>query len=461
MAAQKQKSFNQFGECFGRFVPQEHLCPAQKGAHSRQRVFSRENTFWAFFCQVLDADGGCREVVAKLRSYAALKSMRMPSASSAAYCKARKKLHEEDLSAILSHTALPVRQSAGCGLVGGRRVVVVDGTGVSMPDTSANQAEWPQQRHQKPGCGFPTAHICGCFELASGILLSHETGNKKNSELGLFRKQWAVFKEGDILLGDKMFCSYYDIAKLKERPVDSVVTLPARNRKPIGEAHAMKALGENDLLIKWSKPAWNKRAAYSREQWESLPEELMLRQIKVDVGTDGFRTQQFHIITTLLDPVAYPVGNLAELYFRRWDVELFLRDIKTTMGMDVLRCKSPGMVRKEILMHFIVYNCVRRLMHESAQARGKEVRRISFKGSLQSIRQWEPCLEQARKSLRERRRILDLLYESIARRQVTERPGRSEPRCVKRRSKPYQLLTAPRHEMKETKHRSKYRAKAA
>ena len=387
--------------------------------------------------------------------------MELPSSSTAAYCKARAKLEEKDLSDIFSHTAASMRNTDAGELVGGRRVIVVDGTGVSMPDTPENQKEWPQQRHQKPGCGFPSAHLCGCFSLNNGALLSYEIGDKKSSELRQFRKQWSVFEDEDILLGDKMFCNYYDQAMLKNRSVDSVVTMPCKKRKPVKASKALKVFGKNDLLIQWKKPAWNKKAAYSREEWEALPDEITLRQIKVNVAVKGFRTTQFFLITTLLDPVAYPVSELAELYFQRWDVELFFRHIKTTLGMDVLRCKSPEMVRKEILMHFIAYNCTRRLMYEAARNQGVRVRRISFKGTIQTIRQWEPRLDRAKNNRRERGRIIRLLYESVALDLVPERPGRSEPRCVKRRPKPYQLLTAPRHEMKETPHRGRTHAKRA
>jgi hypothetical protein len=461
MIGLKQKSFAQLGECFGRFIPTEYLRPTQAGAHSRRRLFSRENTFWAFLSQVLDQDGGCREVVAKLQSYAALKSMELPCSSTAAYCKARAKLEEKDLSAIFSHTASAMRDAAATELVGGRRVIVVDGTGVSMPDTPENQAEWPQQRHQKPGCGFPSAHLCGCFALDNGTLLSYGIGDKKSSELRLFRKQWDLFEPEDILLGDKMFCNYYDQAMLKTRAVDSVATLPCKKSKPIKASKALKVLGKNDLLIQRKKPVWNKKAAYSREEWEALPKEMVLRQIKVNVSVKGFRTQCFYLITTLLDPVAYPVDELAELYFRRWDVELFFRHIKTTMGMNVLRCKSPKMVRKEILVHFIAYNCTRRLMYEAARGQRVPVRRISFKGTIQTIRQWEPCMDRVKNNRRERGRVIRLLYEAVARDLVPERPGRSEPRCVKRRPKPYQLLTAPRHEMKETPHRGRKHVRTA
>ena len=257
-----------------------------------------------------------------------------------------------------------------------------------------NQRVWPQQRHQKPGCGFPQAAICACFCLQTGALLSYRVGNKKSHELPMLREQWETFKPGDIFLGDKGFCSYFDLSSFKSRGVDSVITLA--RRIPVTEANAVEVLGNDDLLIHWRKPKINKASSYSQADWETLPETLLLRQIKVRVNHPGFRTQSFYIITTLLDAKAYTADDLADLYFRRWDVELFFRDIKTTMGMDILRCKTPDMVRKEIAVHLIAYNCIRYLMVEAAAQTGKRVRRISFKGSVQALRQWEPHLNQTR-----------------------------------------------------------------
>ncbi len=455
----QRKSFAQLSECFGPFIPTHLLHPAASGALSRRRVFSKANTFWAFFSQVLDADGGCQEVVRKLQAFAALKANALPSSSTAAYCQARKKLDRPGLEAILQHTAQWLQATRALDGLHGRRVVVVDGTGVSMPDTAANQHVWPQQRNQKPGCGFPQAFLCACFCLRTGAVLSYEMGDKKSHELPLMRKQWGTFKPGDIFLGDKGFCSYYDLARLQERGVDSVITLA--RRLPVPEAEAVKVLGKDDRLIQWNKPVRTHAASYSQEESDNLPASLLLRQIKVAVPHPGFRVTTFYLITTLLDAEAYPASELADLYFQRWDVELFFRDIKTTMGMDILRCKTPDMVRKEILMHLIVYNGIRCLMGEAAKAQAVRVRRISFKGSVQALRQWEPHLNQATISCRERRHVIGRLYESIAGKRVPERPGRSEPRAVKRRPKSYQLLTAPRHEMKVISHRGKGRAKSA
>lgn len=456
MALLKQKSFKQIGEVFEKFIPRALLKPERSGDMSRRRLFSKENTFWAFFSQVLDADGGCKEVIRKLQSYASLKGVKVPSSSTASYCTARKKLDERMLSDILAHTAERLERIPESGLLNNRRVVVVDGTGISMPDTLANQAAWPQPSSQKPGCGFPSARICACFSLESGALLSYAIGNKKNHELPLFRQQWKTFKQGDIFLGDKGFCSYYDIANLQKKGVDSVVTLA--RRAPVSTDNSIKILGPDDLLIAWERPKYNVNLSYTLDQWANLPEELILRQIKVTVKYPGFRAQTFHIVTTLLDAVQYPAEELAELYFKRWDVELFFRDIKTTMGLDILRCKTPEMIQKEIIMYFIAYNCVRRLMYEAAEEADLEVRVVSFKGSLQALRNWEPHLNQAKVSVAERFRLINDLYDAMTNTPIRQRPGRSEPRCLKRRPKNYQLLTSPRITMREIPHRNRYHA---
>jgi len=459
MTLLKQKTFKQVGAFFEKCIPQALLKPERDGAMSRRRLFSKENTFWAFFSQVLDADGGCKEVIRKLQSYASIKGGKVPSSSTAAYCTARKKLDEQMLCDILEHTADGLEEMPGTGLMNNRRVIVVDGTGISMPDTSANQALWPQSSTQKLGCGFPMARICACFSLKSGALLSYALGNKKNHEIPLFRRQWHTFKRGDIVLGDKAFCSYFDIANLKEQSVDSVVTFA--RRAPFSAANSIKKLGPDDLLITWQRPTYNTKLSYSIDAWAKLPEELTLRQIKVSVKYPGFRTQQFYIVTTLLAAAQYPAEELAELYFKRWDVELFFRDIKTTMGMDILRCKTPEMIRKEILMHFIAYNCIRRLMCEAAKDVDLKARIVSFKGSVQALRNWEPHLNQAKISRAERLRLISSLYEAMTNTPITQRPGRSEPRCLKRRKKNYQLMTVPRREMQEIKHRNRYHAEAA
>jgi Transposase DDE domain len=231
-------------------------------------------------------------------------------------------------------------------------------------------------------------------------------------------------------------------------------------RTPVEAGAATEVLGPDDLLITWPKPVWNKNLSYSHEEWRTLPNHLTLRQIKVMITVPGMRSESFYLVTTLTDASRYAASELADLYFQRWDIELFFRDIKTTLGMDVLRCRSPEMVEKEILMHFIAYNAIRLLMVEAATEVDQAPRRLSFKASIQALRHWEPLFSRTNDP-REQRRLMRALRSSIAGHLLPHRPGRREPRCVKRRPKPFPLLTAPRHQMVEIPHRSRYHANMA
>jgi len=455
----KAKSLLGLKACFGRFIPEAFLQNNLAGHHSRNRIFNKETTFWAFFSQIIDADGGCAEVVKKLKTYLAFNGERSLSVSTGSYCKARKKLLEEDLVDILKHTAESFDVVSDDQFLEGRRVVVVDGTGLSMPDTAENQADWPQISSQRLGCGFPTMRLLGCFDLATGAILSYAVGNKKSHELPLLRQQQDTFKEGDIFLGDKGFCSFFDVERFRKNGVDSVI--PLARRIPKTECTCIKKLANNDLLICWKRPVWYKKAPLPKDEWNQLPEELLLRQIKVDVERHGFRVKSFYIMTTLLDPLTYSAEDIADLYDRRWCVELFFRDLKTTTKMDILRCKTPAMIRKELLMYLIAYNAIRHLIYETAHTHEKDPMRLSYKGALQALRQSEIYFNRAAFCRQEILRIRENLHDSIRENIIPFRPGRSEPRCLKRRSKPFQLLTRHRHEMIEIKHRSKYRAKAA
>jgi hypothetical protein len=219
------------------------------------------------------------------------------------------------------------------------------------------------------------------------------------------------------------------VDKFQKLGVDSVISLGVR--KPVATASALQVLAHNDLLIQWPRPKTNRTLSYSKEEWQALPEQLTLRQIKVVVDNPGFRVQSFYIVTTLTDAQTYSAADIADLYYQRWDVELFFRDIKTTMGMDILRCRTPAMVRKESLMHLIAYNCIRLLMLNAAKESNVSQRRISFKASVQALRQWEPMLNRRDFKAHERQRLMALLHQAIAATIVLSRPGRKEPDVAK------------------------------
>jgi hypothetical protein len=218
-----------------------------------------------------------------------------------------------------------------------------------------------------------------------------------------------------------------------------------------------KRLGKNDRLMVWPKPwLWQRPRYLPIALWKLIPQQLSVRVVRFVLEVPGFRAQSVTLVTTLLDPQAYPAEELARLYARRWRVELWFRDIKTSMGMEVLRCKSPKMLHKELEMFFIAYNLIRALMAQAGTLYDVPMERLSFKGTVDSVRQFSVAIAQARSGKKQKQLIADLLA-IIARDQVPDRPGRREPRAVKRRPKPYQLLNRPRHLMKELQHRGKYR----
>jgi hypothetical protein len=334
------------------------------------------------------------------------------------------------------------------------RVKVIDGTSVSLPDSRKNQRAYPQPGGQQPGCGFPLLKIVGVFSLATGVLLDYARGNKHQHELTLLQKLQEQFKAGDLALADRGFNCYALLALLFWRGVHGLFRL--HQARPSDLRHG-KRLGKNDRLVVWRKPwPWQRPRYLPQALWKRLPQELSVRIVRFVLEVPGFRARSVTLVTTLLDAQAYPAEELARLYARRWRIELWFRDIKTSMGMEVLRCKSPGMVHKELEMFFIAYNLIRCLMAQAATLHDVPMERLSFKGTVDSVRQFSVAIAQAR-SRKKQKQLIAQLLEIVARDEVPDRPGRREPRAVKRRPKPYQLLNRPRHLMKELSHRSKYR----
>jgi len=361
------------------------------------------------------------------------------------YCQARARLDVDALELICGHLCWSLESNVlrDERWLEGRPVKIIDGTCLSMPDTAGNQALWPQPSSQQPGCGFPMMKLVGLFSLSSGALLETVTGNLHVHESVLFRGLWDKLKKGDVLLADRGFCSYAALATLQTQGVDSVMRLHQMRRD---DFRAGKALGPEDRLVTWQKPA-KRTEAWSVQEFDALPETLTLRMIRLQVAATGFRTRTVVMVTTLLDPEVYPADTLRELYGERWNVELHFHQIKTMLAMDVLRCKSPELIHREVALHRIAYNLVRSLMQRSAHLHHVPLDRISFKGSLDTLRHWSAMIAAAGNTPRKQDQLIDQMLTSIALDLVPERPERSEPRAKKRRPKNYQLLTKPRHQM--------------
>lgn len=418
--------------------------------------FPPSRTFWLFLSQVLAVDGSCRETLRRFLAWLALEKKARASAKTAGYCKARKRLRIKDIEGVHKSVAASVQHAqGGAGLWCGRRVKVVDGSSVSMPDTPENQETYPQPKTQKPGCGFPVMRIVGVFSLATGVLLDVAKSALSVDERTLFRTLWDVFEPGDVALADCGFCSFADFFYLKQRGVDPVMRNHQRRKKGVTQ---LKRLGKNDRLVAWHKTPVHLRPKWvGKPQWLAMTDRLTVRELTVRVNVPGFRTKTVVIVTTLLDDKAFPARAFAQLYRRRWAVELYLRHIKTTMGMDILRCKTPDMVEKELWMHVIAYNLVRAIMLEAATTYAVRLERLSFKGTIATLRQWAPTLAQAQSDPQQSAPLYRLMLYYIAADPVPHRPDRIEPRAKKRRPKNYPLLTKPRRIFKEILHRNRYR----
>lgn len=434
-------------------LPPGLLSQADQGPNSRERVFSVRRTFFGFLYQVLNPDCSCRQIVRQIQALFALHGQGPVDEGTSGYCQARQRLPLDTLQRLRVAVAATAQRAAE--LWHGLRPKVIDGSTVSLPDTLKNQRTYPQLRSQKPGCGFPLMRLVGVFSLATGVLLDYAKGNKHQHELRLLWKLLDQFKPGDLAVADRGFCSYVLLALLSLRSVLSVCRLhqarPADLRKG-------KRLGKNDRLFTWRKPRQRPRWL-PQSWWKKIPAELAVRVIRFKLCCPGYRPKSVTLVTTLLDPKKYPAQDIAKLYARRWKIELWFRDIKTSMGMEVLRCKSPQMVHKELEMFFIAYNLIRCLIVQAGAINDVAIDRMSFKGTVDSVRQFSLAIAQAR-SKRKQNQLLVELLEVIARDEVPDRPDRLEPRAVKRRPKPYQLLNRPRHRMKEIPHRSRYRKPA-
>jgi hypothetical protein len=432
------------GMAFAEVLPAARLeeALAAEGVCWREKVYTPVLTLWAFLSQVLSADGSCRQAVARVLAWLVSRDERPCRPNTDPYCKARQRLPESLFRRLVCETGTALHAAAsGTWLWKARRVKLVDGTTTSMPDTPANQREYPQPRSQRPGLGFPLARVVAVFCLATGTVLQAAIGKyrgKQTGENSLLRSLDDAFQPGDVLAGDRYFSGYFDIAYWQQRAVDVVTRLHQRRTCDMRRG---RKLGPNDHIVVWTKPqrpAWMDAATYA-----AMPDQLELREVRVRITEPGFRTKVIVVVTTLLDACTYRAQDLADLYRMRWHAELDLRSLKAVLGMDVLRCKTPEMVRKELWAHLLVYNLIRTVMAQAADHNGCTPRDLSFKGALQTMTAFAERLLAADTATR-RGQLYEWLLLAIGAHQVGDRPNRSEPRAKKRRPKPYPLLNRPR-----------------
>jgi hypothetical protein len=432
--------------------PPHLLAQEDEGDNSRDRIFNLCLTLECFLWQLLKPRTACREVVRQVQALFRLLGRGEVDENSSGYCQARKRLPRERIERLLAVSAQKADGRVGTGgQVNGRPVKVVDGSSAQAADTRATQERYPQSAEQKPGCGFPVIKFLLLFSLNSGAVLNVVMGSLHNHDLRLLRRLQEELRAGDILLGDRAYGEYTTLATLPLRGVDVVARLHQARKVDFRKA---QRIARDDGVFAWRKSSMRSQVL-TRDQWQELPEQITVRIIRFTATIRGFRSRRITLVTTLLDPKLYPADQLIGLYARRWRLELCLRDLKTTLGMEFLRCQTPDMVEKELLMYLLTHNLIRCLMAEAVACHQADLERVSFKGSVDALRQYSAAIATARS-----RKMRDTLWEdlllNLVRDVVPDRPNRIEPRALKRRPKNFGWLTKPRRQFKESFHRNRY-----
>lgn len=394
------------------------------GENSRKRIFDRANVFILFLVQALTGLT-CDHAVRLMQGKSVLKKTSRISSSSSAYCQARCRLELSflknacrKLADFLSAKTLETWK--------GFKVMVVDGTGLDMPDSPENRRAYPPRGEKEKGTTFPMLNLVAVFDLFSGGVMDWSSGNKHWGEQSLWKKlmnKISIF--GSIILGDDYYCSYGNIAAiLKKKGHCLFPSEKSRNFEKI------KKIGKKDWIVRLKKPA-SRAPSWTQNQWKKFPDYIELRMIEIMIESAGFKTRKLRLFTTLTDTEIYPADEIAALQKRRWDAELRFRDIKTAMGMNHLSCKTPEMIRKEITMFVIAYNLVRAMMLEAAQVAGIKATRISFTSAAALTEEWMRIVLLRKLSI-SKKEFMRTFFDLLAENTVPLRPGRSEPRVVKR-----------------------------
>jgi len=417
---------------------------AEEGAlFATDEIYSTPVVLWAFLAQALrDGKGAaCAAAVAEITTYQNQIAAPAPCGDTGDYCRARAKLLPAALRRLVTESARAMEEQAPqAWLWHGRHTKLVDGFTFTMPDTPANQQLFPQLSSQEPGLGFPIARATVVLSLATAAIWDLAYGcyqGKETGETALLREILDAFDDGDVAVFDRCYCSYMMVALLQARGVDVCMRL---HQCRTSDFRRGRRLGPGDHLVTWHRPArpdW-----MSEETYAQIPQTLTVRELRFDVKEPGKRAETITVITTMTDPVTYSARDIADLYGFRWNAELDIRNHKQPLGLDHLRCQSPDMVEREIWVTMLAYNLIRKLIATAAAVHNKQPRQLGFTLACQSV--LSSWMLLATNTCRHAKEQWKIVLAHLAANEVANRPGRIEPRVLKRRRHRYPLMTKPR-----------------
>jgi len=438
-----------FARQFSDLVPPELLESLSKT--QRNRIFSNPVTFWAWLSQILEQNDSCNAAVSRVQAWCLENGLPVPSSETTTYCKARIRLSQEFITAVHQHVVREMERAVRSeDLYRGLMVKSVDGSSVQLMDTGANQLRYPQPSGQKEGCGFPVMKFVGVLNHAHGGWETHLSAPLSEKDFVTMRRLISHFGPETLLLADRGFCRYEIIARLLAKGCHSLMRLHQMREKAF-TLRKGKRLGKNERLVTWIKPARKpKTTELSDAEWEQLPATLEMRLISFWYETREGEIKKMVLATTLLDYQKYDWIELGELYATRWDIELRLRDVKTTLGMEELNVKTPAMAQKSLAMALLGFNFVKATCRRSVRNAPGSWKLISFKGTLDAIKSLQSLFTAVvTKSKKKFAELMDKMLALVSTKRLEVRPARWEPRMKKKRPKPYPSLDRPRQKYKE------------
>lgn len=459
MADLRRNSLCGYSEMFADVLPPEFL--AEIDPTTRNRHYGSIPVFWAWIAQALEGNASCSKAVAMIQTWSRSHGLPVPSSDTSSYCKGRERLPkgflEQIITRVEAHLSRRVRSEDHWN---GMMLKAIDGSSFKLADTPANQARHPQPSVQKPGCGFPVMTTAGLINLNHGGWEAWACASGNAHDITMAYGMLEHLNDGDLLLADRAYCSYDFIAAVRKRGSHTIMRLHQRRESALNWKKGRR-ISPYERIVTWRRPYYSAiKNGMTRSQWESLPEAMELRLIRLDYEDRTGRCRKMTVVTTLTDVNTYDGLELHSLYARRWEIELSLRDVKTTLGFEMINAKTPAMAHKTVMIIQIAYNLLRVLMQHAAHHAEKPTQAISFKKSLDLSISLQESFHRVANRPHKRSSLMNFLIEMMSERLVNIRPHRSEPRAIKQRPKPFPLLNQKRQDFVEIPHRSNYRASA-